>query len=92
MKKSIALFLIVAVFSMSCATIITGTDQEMQIGSKPAGASFVIYDNYNMEVWNGQLHRRLFCPRETASSRERITGLRSPNLATKPSQFRSVQN
>jgi hypothetical protein len=94
MKKSIALFLIVAVFSMSCATIITGTDQEMQIGSKPAGASFVIYDNYNMEVWNGTTPSTVVLPKgdgffKGANYRLTIT---KPGYETQSIQIRAKLN
>ncbi len=36
----------------TCATIITGSDQEITISSEPAGARVQIFDANNLPVWN----------------------------------------
>ncbi|MDR2588536.1 MAG: hypothetical protein LBC67_03830 [Spirochaetales bacterium] len=53
MKRFIVLFAASIIGFSGCASIMSGSRQDVRISSSPENANVVIYDKHNMQVWDG---------------------------------------
>jgi uncharacterized protein YceK len=52
MKRFIVLLAVLVIGVSGCASIMSGSSQDVRISSSPDNANVVIYDKYNMKVWD----------------------------------------